>query len=220
MNGGVRSKMRMKNMTQCHSLASVAMALALLILQSGCATSRLPERLSPSECAFLNDARQFPVVIAVQEYKYPVYSKKLIRDLRSTGLFEEVQQADDLDGVDFIARVEDTVYGTAVIPILTFLSLGIIPTIVQEEHGNDFSIEPVFTMADKVRIPYRYSTESILGWKALFLNVSPNWSLAHDKTSRYRDRFALSLLKNKALMGMLKKKTEPSTEGDGQKPAP
>jgi len=198
----------------------VILLITLLVLQCGCAATRLPPRLSESERAILSEARQFPVVIAIQEYKYPAYSERLIRDLRSTGLFKTVKQAEDIRGVDFLARVEDTVYGTACIPLLTGITLGIIPTTVQEEHGNDFSIEPVFFMGNKVRIPYRYSTESVLGWKALFLNFSPNWSLvSHDRTSRYRDRFALSLLENKALMEMIKKKTEPSTEGDG-KPAP
>jgi len=194
------------------------MLIALLVLQCGCATTRLPPRLSESERAILSEAREFPVVIAVQQYKYPVYSERLIRDLRSTGLFKTVKQAEDIRGVDFLARIEDPVYGTACIPLVTGITLGIIPTTVQEEHGKDFSIDPMFPMGNKLRIPYRYSTESILGWKALFLNFSPNWSLAHDRTSRYRDRFTLSLLTNKALMEMIKKKTEPSTEGDG-KPA-
>jgi hypothetical protein len=210
----------MKFHSNCRIISIIAL-LPLLLLSAGCATSRLPPKLASSERAILLQAKQFPIVVAVQEYKYPVYSKKLIRDLRSTGLFKDVQQAEDLSGVDFLARVEDTVHGTACIPLLTGITLGIIPTSVQEEHGNDFSIEPMFPMGNKVRIPYRYSTESVLGWKALFLNFSPNWSLvAHDRTSRYRDRFALSLLKNKILMEMIKKKTEPSTESDGLKPAP
>lgn len=201
----------------------VIMPATLLVLQCGCATTRLPPRLSESERAILSEARQFNVVVAVQEYKYPVYSTRLIRDLRSTGLFKTVKHAEDLRGVDFLVRVEDTVYGTACIPLLTGITLGIIPTTVQEEHGNDFSIEPWFAMENKakVRIPFRYSTESVLGWKALFLNFSPNWSLGpHNRTARYRDRFKLFLLKNKALMDMIKKKTDPSPEGDGLKPAP
>jgi len=196
---------------QQRSSCPVLVLLSLLVLQSGCGTTRLPPRLSSSERAILSEARQFPVIVAVQEYKYPVYSKKLIRDLRATGLFKSVLKAEDLRGVDLLARVEDAVYGTACIPLLTGITLGIIPTTVQEEWGNDFSIEHMYSMGDKVRIPYRYSTESVLGWKALFLNFLPNWSIVpHDRTSRGRDRFKLYLLKNEELMKMIQKKTEPS----------
>ena len=149
-------------------------ALILVGLCCSCASTTLPPKLTPDQMKIIS-ATSFRATVGVEEFKYPVYSKKLIKALQETHLFERV---DDLgafqEAPTFIARVERPTHGFAGIPLSTIFSLGIIPSTFEEAHGYSFSLVPTASQSEKISIEFSYEGPSTLGWWALFLNLQPN----------------------------------------------
>lgn len=160
---------------------------------SGCAASRLPERLPESSMQIIQSS-ELPFSVAVEKYKYPVYSEGLETNLSNTKIFKMVENANQISKPDLVAKVENRIYGTAcVIPWLTFITLGIVPTIVKENHGNAFSLSSPDHPNDKVMITFRYRSTTVLGWAGLFLNLHPDWWLCPKSSKRYLDSLAYEI---------------------------
>lgn len=142
----------------------------------------------------------FAVSIGVEEFKYPVYSEKLTKSLKRTGLFDRVAPLKSFtESPTFIARVERTIHGTAAIPILTALSLGLIPTTVQEEHGHSFSLTATSDADRKIPIEFSYTGPSTLGWWAVILNMLPNHTSADvHEHARFNQGLAWAVVSHKS----------------------
>ena len=139
-------------------------------LMKGCASSKLPSKLSKDQKTELRSVR-LPA-IGVERYEYPAYSDSLKSNLTRTGLFEKVGFVDEFKTPpDLIAKVENRIYGRAVIPVLTGASLGLIPTWEKEEHGESFSISHKSRLGQKLLIDFRYSGNTILGWPSGLCNL-------------------------------------------------
>ena len=187
-----------------------------ILLVAGCATTRLPPALSAADMARI---QRSGMTVGVEEYRYPVYTDSLIADLRKTGLFGSVDRRWDLPvRPDVVATVEEPIHGTASLrPLLTLVTLGIIPTTIVERHGQVFSLVSPDRPTESVRISYTYESESVLGWVALFLNLSPNWSLNPSANRRYLDGLALAISTNSPALDALRnseRKPEPPHAGD------
>ena len=157
-------------------LIAIIIALPIIIagLSGGCASTSLPPKLSKGQLDEIAKTH-FAVSVGVEEFKYPVYSEKLTKALQRTDLFDRVEPLKSFkDSPTYIARVERTIYGTAVVPIFTGLSLGLIPTTVQEEHGHSFSLTAASGSNRKIPIEFSYRGPSTLGWWAVILNMLPN----------------------------------------------
>lgn len=143
-------------------------------LAGGCASTSLPPRLTDAQAKAVETTR-FKATVGVEPHKFPVYSEKLIRNLRATGLFERVDALDMFaEPPTFVARVDREIYGTAAIPLWTGLSLGLIPTTVSEQHGHAFSLVPTARRDQRIPIVFSYRGPSTLGWWAVFLNLTPD----------------------------------------------
>lgn len=178
----VTSSLRTVPLRLVGSLASL-FPLAFLL---GCVSAAVP--LAPArEQASAAASLRFAAIVGVEADENPIYSRHLLGLLRASGLFERVEPLEALPQPDLIARVERHVYGTATIPVLTFLSLGLIPTSVEEEHGTSFSLRSLARPANPVVLEASYSGKSTLGWFALVKNLSPRFAWGNpEKTSRYR----------------------------------
>lgn len=169
--------------------------LALMVSSSlACATATVPAALSPEDAALVSKVR-IPATVGVERYDPAVYSERLISSLRSTGLFEDVGPLDEIDDPDLIASVRRPIYGTAsVLPVLTLLTLGIVPTWVSEEWGESFTISNARARDSEVEIEFTYSGPSTLGWAALLLAPLPKHALGrpYDKP-RFRRAFAAAI---------------------------
>ena len=172
-------------------LSGAIVALMAYGLSGGCTSGTLPPKLSQEQQAILK-ATRFQATIGVEEHKYPVYSDNLIQALQETGLFRRVDSLSSFsDSPTLIASVERRIYGTATVPILTALSLGIIPTTVEEKHGHSFSLRSADAPDNRVEIEFSYRGPSTLGWYSGLLNLSSNRASGDVGTSRrFYDAFA------------------------------
>jgi hypothetical protein len=151
---------------------------------AGCASSPLPPRLTSTESARLREL-PLPYSVGVVPYKFPAYSDKLAAALRAAGIFKEVALIPEMVGApDFVAAVEETVHGTAVIPALTFASAGVIPTVVGENHGLVFSLAPYSRRGRKTLVDASYKGTSTLGWAALAVNAFPDHTSSDPEASQ------------------------------------
>jgi hypothetical protein len=146
----------------------------ILGFAGGCGSTALPPRITADQRALLGRTH-FSLTVGVEEYEAPVYSDRLLKALTKAHLFAHVDHLKSFSTPpDVVARIEERIYGTATIPILTGLSLGIIPTTVDEDHGYSFSLSPPNAGAPRVRIRFVYSGPTMLGWWAVVLNALPD----------------------------------------------
>jgi len=177
-------------------------------LAGGCASSSLPPRITPEQRALLQSTR-IDVTVGVEDYQFPVYSEGLAKALGKTHLFTRVDRlANFTTPPDFVARVEETIYGSATIPVLTGLSLGIIPTTVNEMHGYSFSLSRPGVAAPRVPIRFAYKGPTTLGWWAVVLNLLPNRTMRDvDSHPRFIESFAWEIATKRDAIESLKSKT-------------
>jgi hypothetical protein len=168
----------------------VLIALILALLAS-CASSPLPPKLTEVESRRLSEL-PLPYSVGVARYKHPVYSEKLSDALEATGAFSRVAPLDQFGSPpDLIATVEESIHGTAVIPALTFLTLGVVPTLVDENHGFVFSLTTSSGRSKKTIIDASYRGTTTLGWAALVVNASPEYMQSDpEQSERFRRMLA------------------------------
>jgi hypothetical protein len=89
---------------------------------------------------------------------------------------------------------------TAVIPALSIISLGIIPTVWQEE-----DCEGMFLRSTRhpdrppVRIDVRFKGTAMMGWASLFVGALPGWSWGDIRgDSAYHQMLRLEVIRHRA----------------------
>ena len=138
----------------------------LTLLLSGCVSQTLPPKVPESSLKIDN-------AISIKPHQHPVYSESLQAAIEGTEIFTQVTTNDTSDTT---AKVNRQVHGSAVIPLLTILSLGIIPTTVEEEFGKSF----ILVHRGKTHeIEATWNGNTILGWAALPMNLSPNRTMGN-----------------------------------------
>lgn len=167
-----------------HAVGTVLLA-GLILACSSCATSRLPDALTTDQAQSV--AEHHPrFIVAVERYAYPGFSESLLGALTASGLFAQVVRREEAGDYDLVATVTEGIYGTATIPIVAILTLGIIPSVVDEHYGYRFSLAPKGGAA--VNINAVYPSTTYLGWVAIPMWLSPSYSIGDANTSsRYLD---------------------------------
>lgn len=160
---------------------AIALLVALLgaaaILTGACSTTTLPPDLSDAQHDLLR-ATRFDATVGVETYELSVHSDRLLAALRSTALFRDVQPLATFRAPpDLVARVERPVGGGTVLPLKTALTLGILPTIVDEKHGHIFSLRSGRGQGDALGIECTFTGRSTRGWLAALLNFLPNHAM-------------------------------------------
>lgn len=164
-----------------------------IALMGGCSSSTLPPTVTAAQLAAIKEAH-IAATVGVEPYQYSVYSEALINDLRASDIFDEVDTVDSFQNPKLIAAVERTVYGTATIPIVTIITLGLVPTSVDEEYGHVFSLRSSTDPRRTIEIEYTYRGKTTLGWWALFLNFSSDRQSGDPtQTARFRENFAAAI---------------------------
>ena len=149
---------------------------SLVILLSGCVSQVLPPGVAETE---LNIDRP----VYVEPYRFPAYSQSLQSALEGTEIFSEVHTAKPPNSPVYVARVNRRVHGNAVIPFWTFLTLGVFPTITEEEFGESFDL---IHDGKTYTIDATWKGNTVLGWAALPLNLLPDRvSENPEKTRRF-----------------------------------
>jgi hypothetical protein len=158
----------------------------LVCLLAGCVSAPLPPRLTAEQSKQLAEL-PLPYSVGVVPYMHPVYSDKLTVALQASGVFSKVEPLTSFrQPPDLIATVEKSVHGSAVIPALTILTVGVVPTMGQEDHGFVFSLAPSGQRSRKTMVNASYSGTSTLGWAGLGMRALPGYTGAEPEQS---DRF-------------------------------
>lgn len=161
----------------------------LFLVLTGCFTSKMPPALTIEQIKTVSNKR-YDCVLGIERYKWPAYSDSLNKALQNSGIFKEIVWSDSGKKYDLIVRVEERVYGTPTIPILPILTLGILPSIVEEDHGHVFSFQAKDETSAKIRISTKYTGNTILGWVAIPLWISSSFSIGDpENTLKYKQYF-------------------------------
>jgi hypothetical protein len=155
------------------AFAGCALVFITAGITGACTSSTVPPKLTEEDLARVH-ATHFPWTLGVERYKLPAYSDSLIASLRRTGLFDRVDELDKVPEASVVARVRTEIYGNAVIPLWTCLSIGVVPTITVEQHGHAFSLAPRCCSDRAVAVDFRYSGPTVLGWFAMLKNFGPD----------------------------------------------
>lgn len=172
--------------------------LIILILSGiigGCSSTILAPELTKEEQNVVINVH-YNLVIGVREFGAKIYSDRLLNALKKTNLFKEVNHLDSLSRTpDLIAKVEDSISGSAIIPIFTLITLGIFPTWTEEEHGNIFSLNFPDSTKQPIKIDCTFKGTTYLGWIAGFMNISKN-RISHSPAEhpRYYSQLAYKII--------------------------
>jgi hypothetical protein len=157
-------------MRRAASVAAALVALALVLAWTGgCVSTKLPAAAPDSV-----STPPLELSVGVEADRIQPFSDELVHSLRAAGIFERVDRLDRLSSTpDLVARIEHGWQGAAVIPFFTVLSLGLVPTIVDETYGLAFSLHAPAAPERRVVIDTRWTGKLWLGFAAAVLNVSP-----------------------------------------------
>jgi hypothetical protein len=171
----------MKPVTRKNLIAGMLLVLLAVLLAEFSSTT-LPVALESGQLDVIR-ASHFPLTVAVVAYEDPAYSDRLLESLRASGLFDRVVAAGETARPDLIAEVERRIGETATAPLLTLLTLGIVPATMDEEWGEVFWLRrPDGTQS--VLIDFSYTSPTTLGWIASFLNISPDRTAGNPRDSQ------------------------------------
>lgn len=147
----------------------------------GCGSTTLPRPAPQSE--HCGPSTVLPYAIRVLPAQYPAYTDDLIEALERAVLFVEVLGPEDPGDAELEARVDRLIYGTATFPLLTMITLGVVPTIVSEEYGHAFSITSASASPRSVSIDTSYEGKTWLGWLAGVRAMHPRVGLGNPEKS-------------------------------------
>ena len=172
----------------------ILLLVTMATFGGGCACSTLPPALSATEKIRLKTA-PMAFTVGVETYKFPAYSDALIKALRNTGVFVRADHLERFSSPPaLVARVEREIYGSSAIPLWTLLTLGLVPTTTEESFGYSFSLSRPGQEAQRVPVEYSYRGRTTLGWEALFLRLTPNYSIDPESSPQFCGRLSLAIL--------------------------
>jgi hypothetical protein len=131
------------------------------------------------------------------------YAQGLSEALIPSGAFRTSRlenNAQATDG-DLIATSTGIYCNNTSIPLFTLLSLGIIPTVFDDEdcEGLELRRPGAPASASSVRIEFHNKHRDVLGLPALFMGILPGWSYGHPlNDSRFHQRFRLEVISHQS----------------------
>ena len=197
---------------------TLTVTLALLVVfillgfAGGCNAYRRPPAPNADERQLLR-APPLPYAVIVKQWdpetakritRNPVtYAEALAGVLIPSGAFRTSRfekNAQPRDG-DLIATSTGTYCNSAVIPLFTILSLGIIPTVFDDEDcmGVELRHTGGPASARSVRIEFSNKSRVVMGWAAVIMGILPGWSHGSPRNdSRFYQRFRLEVIRHQS----------------------
>jgi hypothetical protein len=191
---------------------TLALVVVFLVagLAGGCNAYRRPPALNEQERQLLR-ALPLPYTAIVKPWdpetparvsRNPLaYAEGLAAALIPSGAFRASRlekNAPATDG-DLIATSTGAYCNTAVIPLFTLLSLGIVPTIFDDEDclGMELRHAGAPASARSVRIEIRNKRRVVLGWAAVMIGILPGWSHGSPRNdARLHQRLRLEIIRH------------------------
>jgi len=101
---------------------------------------------------------------------------------------------------DLVATSTGLYCNTAIVPVLSIVSIGIIPTVFEDEHCEGMLLRRSAGAPNTsgVRVEVRSKQPVILGWVAVVAGLLPGWSHGSvENDSRLAERFRLEVLRHR-----------------------
>lgn len=178
------------------TIAIYAVVVVPTGLLKGCSSAALPPKLTNIQREeLMRRSPPLPISVGVADYEYPAYSDSLLRILQVSHLFTKVDRLSAFtDPPDFVAEVDRRIYGSAIIPILPAVTLGLVPAWTDEEWGHSFSLKSSRNDA-KMAVEFSYHGTSFLGWVSGLINLLPDRTGGDVyETKQYQEAFAFQVL--------------------------
>jgi len=151
-------------------VATLVAVLVPAVFFGGCVSMPLPPDATDSSLP----SPHLDLRVGVERNRVAPFSAELVHALRASSMFARVDFTDRLTGTpDLVAKIEHGWQANAAIPFFTVLSLGLVPTIVDESYGLAFSLHAPESPAERVLIDTRWSGSSWFGLAAAPLNALP-----------------------------------------------
>jgi hypothetical protein len=196
----------------------IGVALILFVIAGaagGCGAHRRPPALTAEERALLSEPPlPFSVSIvpwdpatAPRKGANPDAYAKILADLAiPSGAFRDVRREQAASPqADLVAMSTGAYCNSAVIPLFTIISLGIVPTTWEETDCEGMTLRAAKIRLDgSVRVDVRYTGRAIMGWAAVFIGALPGWAYGDVRgDSRYRARFRLEVIRHRQEIAQL-----------------
>ncbi len=187
-------------------LAAVG-AFVAVGLAGGCAAHRRPPPLSPDERALV-EGPPLPYSTTVAWWDEQTktgqdpgaYGGSLARLVSASGAFQtsRYEHSSAPSGQDLVATSTGLYCNSAVIPVLSIISLGVIPTIFEDEQCAGMLLRKAAgrPKSEGVQVVVRFKGPVIMGWAAVVVGAMPGWAYGSvDTDSRFADRFKLAVIR-------------------------
>jgi hypothetical protein len=175
-----------------------------------CAAHRRPRSLNAEERRLL-ESEPLPYTVSVVPWdsgtgerlrKDPAaYARALAELLAASKAFRASRlEAAPGPATDLIASSTGGHCNRAVIPVLSILSLGVVPTVFEDEECDGMVLTPAKpTAVGSVELESRYKARIVMGWAAVPLGALPRWSHGPmRKDRRYAELFRLEIIRRRA----------------------
>jgi len=180
----------------------------------GCGAQRIPTALTPAERVLLAQP-SLPYSVAVVPWKpgsrgqdAAAYTSPLTTALGGSKAFRSVKRdvASGHSAANLTATSTGDYCNTAVIPIYTILTLGIVPTIFTDTDciGMVFRRNDGNPGGDSVVVHFENSERVVMGWIAMPLGFFHGWTHGEARRSGpYLDRLRIEILSHRDRIGAL-----------------
>ncbi|HEY3132234.1 MAG TPA: hypothetical protein VGL91_22455 [Acidobacteriota bacterium] len=192
----------------------VAAFLAFVVfgVSGGCGAYRRPPVLNAEERAMLQTGPlPYSVTVALvgrdeardTGQNPEAYGDALAKLVTASGTFKTIryERSSTPSGQDLVATSTGLYCNTAVIPVLSIVSLGVIPTVFQDEQCQGMLLRRAAgrPKSEGVQVEVRYKGPVIMGWIAVVVGALPGWSHGSvDGDSRFAARFRLAVIRRHA----------------------
>jgi hypothetical protein len=203
---GVWSSIGRRNQIVC---AAVLACLTIAAASGGCYAHRRPAAMSADEQKLL-EAAPLPYRVSVvpwnsepgeQSSQDPdAYAKSLAALVARSKAFR-ASRLEPHPGADaqLVAISNGAHCNTAIVPLFTIISIGLIPTSFDDEdcHGMVIrSVDP--SSSQPVEVGVRHKGQVVMGWAAVVIGALPGWSYGSGSDDRrYGERFRLDVIKHR-----------------------
>ena len=198
-----------KTLSQSKRMFIVVAALEFIISggSGGCGAYERPAALTTEERALLR-AAPLPYAVTVAWWDEntktgkdrEAYGDALAKLVTASGAFNiaRYERSSMPSGQDLVATSTGLYCNSAVIPLLSIISLGVIPTIIQDEYceGMLLRTDAGRLKTDGVVIELRHRGPVIMGWIAVVVGMLPGWSHGSvERDPRFAERFRLAVIR-------------------------
>lgn len=190
-----------------------AVVLVVYGFSGGCYVERLPSRLTAAERLRVGDPLPYAVTVVpwdtagVRKHEgmsATAYATSANKWLGQSGAFRTVRLGAASDSSANLHASSLGVYcNTAIIPIVTILSVGIIPTVFKDKDCAAIVFHAARGASpDSVVVRHDNERTVVMGWLAVPLSLLPGWSRS-TSSGRVRDRARLAILDHREELAVL-----------------